>query len=52
MSNLSNFSLKERKEKFNKVSNYLNIRLIRGNRNIIFYMKNYINNGKIFKNAN
>ena len=52
MSNLSHLSIKERKEKFKKLSTYLNIRLIRANRNFILYMKNYINNGKIFKNAN
>ena len=34
-----NQSAKETKMKFNKLPNYLNIRLIKGNRNFILYMK-------------
>ena len=37
---------KETKAKLNKLSNDLNIKLIKGNRNFILYMKNYINNGE------
>ena len=42
----ANLSIKERKVKFKKFSNDLNIKLIKGNRNFILYMKDYINNGK------
>ena len=34
------------KSKFNKLSNDLNIKLIKRNRNFILYIKNYINNGE------
>ena len=37
---------KERKMKFNKLSNNLNIKFIQGTRNSILYMKDYINNKK------
>ena len=37
---------KETKAKLNKLSNDLNIRLIKRNRNFILYMKSYINNGE------
>ena len=39
-------STKERKAKFIKLSNNLNIKLIIGNKNFILCMKDYINNGK------
>ena len=39
-------STKKTKANFNKFSNDLNIKLIKGNRNFILYMKNYINNGE------
>ena len=39
-------SIKQRKAKFNKLSNGVNIKLIKGNRNFILYTNNYINNGK------
>ena len=41
---MSNLPTKETKANFNKLSNYLNIKLIKGNRSFIFYMKDYINN--------
>ena len=41
-----NLSTKEKKAKFNKLSNNLNIKLIIGNKNFILYMKDYISNGK------
>ena len=43
---ISNLSTKERKAKFNKLSNDLNTKLIKGNRNFACYVKNYINNGE------
>ena len=43
---MPNLSTKEVKVKFNKLSHYLNIKLIKGNRNFILYIKDYINNGK------
>ena len=43
---MSSLSTKETKAKFNKLSIDLNIKLIKGNRNFILYMKNYINNGE------
>ena len=43
---MSNLSEKERKAKFNKLSNIFNIKLIKGNIKFIVYMKNYINNGE------
>ena len=39
-------STKERKAKFNKLSNNLNIKLIIENKNFILCTKDYINNGK------
>ena len=39
-------STKEKKTKFNKLFNNLNIKLIIGNKNFILYMKDYISNGK------
>ena len=35
-----------KKEKFNKLPNDLNIKLIKGTKNFILYMKDYINNGE------
>ena len=35
--------------KFNKLSNDLNIKLLKGTRNSIFYMKDYIDNGENLK---
>ena len=43
---MSNLSTKKTKANFNKLSNYLKIKLIKGNRSFIFYMKDYINNEK------
>ena len=43
---MSNLSIKERKVKFNKLSNDLNIKLIKEDRNFILNIKNCINNGK------
>ena len=43
---MSILSTKETKSKFNKLSNDLNIKLIKRNRNFILYIKNYINNGE------
>ena len=43
---MSNLSIKERKMRFNKLSSNLNIKLIKGNRTFILYMKNYVNNGQ------
>ena len=37
--------------KFNKLSNNLNIKLIKGTRNSILYIKDYINNGENLKKA-
>ena len=39
-------STKERKCKFNKLFNDLNIKLIKGNRSLIVYIKQHINNGE------
>lgn len=39
-------STKERKCKFNKLFNDLNIKLIKGNRSLIVYIKQYINNAE------
>ena len=44
---MSNLSIKERKVKFNKLSNDLNIKLIKEDRNFILNIKKYINNGKL-----
>ena len=38
-------NLTKKKEKFNKLPNDLNIKLIKGAKNFILYMKDYINNG-------
>ena len=43
---MSNLSTKERKAKFNKLSNDLNIKLIKGNKNFILYAKDCINNAE------
>ena len=43
---MSSLSIKQRKGKYNKLSNDVNIKLIKGNRNVIIYSNNYINNGK------
>ena len=43
---MSNLSTKERKAKFNKLSNDLNIKLIKGNRNFMLYMTKIINSGE------
>ena len=43
---MSSLSIKKRKGKYNKLSNDVNIKLIKGNRNVIIYTNNYINNGK------
>ena len=45
----TNPTIKEREMKFNILSNDLNIKLIKGTRNSIFYMKEYINNGENLK---
>ena len=42
---MSSLSIKKRKGKYNKLSNDVNIKLIKGNRNVIIYTNNYINNG-------
>ena len=41
---MSNQSIKETQGKFNKLLIYLNIKLMKGNRNLILYMKACINN--------
>ena len=41
---MSSPTIKEREMKFNILSNDLNIKLIKGSSNSIFYMKEYINN--------
>lgn len=43
---MSNLSAEERKMKFKKLSDDLNIKLIKKNRNFILYVKDYISNGK------
>ena len=48
---MSNLPTKETKAKFNKLSIDLNIKLIKGNRNFILYMKNYINNEENLKKS-
>ena len=40
---MSNLSAEERKMKFKKLSDDLNIKLIKENRNFILYVKDYIN---------
>ena len=46
---MSNLSIKHRKTKFNKLSNSLNIKLIKANKKNIQYMVDYINQGKSLK---
>ena len=46
MSSLTKVNKIERKMKFNKLSNDLNIKLIEGTNDTISYMKDYINNGE------
>ena len=46
MSSLTQISKIEREMKFNRLPNYLNIKLIEGTNDTIFYMKDYINNGE------
>ena len=46
---MSNLLTKERKAKFNKLSNDLNIKLRKGNKNFILYVKHDINNGEILR---
>ena len=43
---MSNLAIKERKRKFNKLSNNLNLKLIKGYKKDIQYMVDYINEGK------
>ena len=43
---MSNLLIKEWKMKFNKLSNDLNIKLIKGTKRSILCMKDHINNGK------
>ena len=43
---MSSLTKKERKMKFNKLSNDINSKLIKGTKNSILYMKDYINNGE------
>ena len=43
---MSNLSAEERKMKFKKLSDDLNIKLIKKNRNFILYVKDYISNEK------
>ena len=43
---MSSPTRKERKMKFNKLSNNLNVKFMQGTRNSILYMKDYINNKK------
>ena len=46
---MSSLSIKERKMKFNELSNDLNIKLIKGIKNSILYLKGHINNGIALK---
>ena len=46
---MSSLAIKERKSKFNKLSNSLNIELIKGYKKNIQYMVDYINKGKKLK---
>ena len=46
---MSSPTIKESKIKFNKFSNNLNNKLIKGTRNSILYIKDYINNGENLK---
>ena len=45
---MSSLTKKERKFKFNKLSNDLNIKLIKRTKHSFLYMKDYINNGGNF----
>ena len=44
---MSNLSIKEKKMKFNKLSNDLNIKLIKGTKNSILCMKDHITMEKV-----
>ena len=46
---MSSLTIRERKSKFNKLSNSLNIKLIKGDEKDIQYMIDYINKGKNLK---
>ena len=46
---MSNLTIKERKSKLNKLSNSLNIKLIKGDKRNIQYMVDYINKCKKLK---
>ena len=46
---MSNLSIKEKKMKFNKLSNDLNIKLIKGTKNSILYMKDHITMEKVLE---
>ena len=46
MSSNKSLAIKERKMKFNKLSNNLINKLIKGPRNSIPYMEDYVNNGE------
>lgn len=46
---ISNLLIKEWKMQFNKLSNDLNIKLIKGIKNSILYLKGHINNGIALK---
>ena len=46
---MSSLSIKEKKMKFNELSNDLNIKLIKGIKNSILYLKGHINNGIALK---
>ena len=43
---MPSLAIKERKTKFDKLSNNLNIKLIKGPRKSILYIKDYVNNGE------
>ena len=43
---MSNLSRKERNIKFNRLSNDLNIKLIKGTKNSMLYMKDRVKNGE------
>ena len=43
---MSSPSTKETKARFNKLSNCLNIKSLKGNRNFILHMKRYIDDGE------
>ena len=46
---MSSPTIKKRNMNFKKLSNNLNIKLIKRTKNSILYMKDYINNGEHFK---